>query len=181
MEKRRDGQVIAIAALAIAIVFMSVGFALFAQNLNINGTAYVEKAVWDVRFDERTFNSTGNVDIAYNFDSNTTMSWKTTLKQPGDYAEFTVDVKNLGTFDAVLKSITMSSLTEAQAKYLKYYVSYDGGTYDATVTGLSKPLNAGDAETVKVKLVYFQPENSADLPSEQVTVNLTATLGYEQA
>ena len=35
MERRKDGQIIAIAALAIAIVFMSVGFAVFAQNLNI--------------------------------------------------------------------------------------------------------------------------------------------------
>ena len=51
MERRKDGQIIAIAALAIAIVFMSVGFAVFAQNLNINGTATVEKAVWDVHFD----------------------------------------------------------------------------------------------------------------------------------
>ncbi len=182
MEKRKDGQIIAIAALAIAIVFMSVGFAVFAQNLNINGTATVEQAKWDIHFDDTTFNSTGNVTVTPTFDSaSTTLTWTATLEKPGDYAEFTVDAKNYGTFDATLKSITLSSLTTAQAKYLKYLVSYDGGTYSETQTGLSKALDAGDAETVKIKLEYFQPTESTDLPNQQVTVNLTATLGYEQA
>ena len=183
MEKRKDGQIVAIAALAIAIVFMSVGFAVFAQNLNINGTATVEKAIWDIHFDDSTFATTSeSVAVTPTFDSaSTTLSWTATLKKPGDYAEFTVDAKNYGTFDAKLKSITLSSLTAEQAKYLKYYVSYGGGTYSATVTGLSKALAANGSETVKVKLEYFQPTDSADLPSTDVTVNLTAALGYEQA
>lgn len=182
MERRKDGQIIAIAALAIAIVFMSVGFAVFAQNLNINGTATVEKAVWDVHFDNETFTNSGTVNATLaDTSTNTTLQWSATLRQPGDYVEFTVDVVNEGTFDAKLKSIALSTLTAAQAKYLKYYVSYDGGTYASSVSGLSKILTAGATEPVKVKLVYEQPEISTDLPTEQVSVNLTATLGYEQA
>ncbi len=181
MEKRKDGQIIAIAALAIAIIFMSVGFAVFAQNLQINGRAYVEKSVWDVGFDKSTFTNTGTIDAITSFDGTTSFQWKATLKKPGDYVEFTVDVKNAGTFDAKLKSITMNELPAAQAKYLNYYVSYDGGTYSNSITGLSKSLPSGETRQVKVKLVYFQPENSADLPTEQVTVDLTTSLGYEQA
>jgi len=183
MEKRKDGQLIAIAALAIAIVFMSVGFAVFAQNLNINGTATVEKAVWDIHFNESSFaTSTNSVAVTPTFDSTSTaLSWTATLKKPGDFAEFTVDVKNFGTFDANLKSITLSGLTDTQKKYLKYLVSYDGGTYDNNVSGLSKPLAADASKTVKVKLEYFQPTDSADLPSTDVNVSLSAVLGYEQA
>ena len=120
MEKRKDGQIVAIAALAIAIIFMSVGFAVFTQNLNINGTATVEEAKWDIHFDDSTFNSTGNVTVTPTFDSTTTtLSWSATLSQPGDYVEFTVDAKNYGTFDANLKTITLDGLTDAQKKYLK--------------------------------------------------------------
>ena len=183
MERRKDGQIIAIASLAIAIVFMSVGFAVFAQNLNINGTATVEKAVWDIHFDPSTFaTATGSKAVTQSFDAgNTTLTWSTTLSQPGDFAEFTVDAKNFGTLDAKLKSITMSGLSADQAYYLDYYVSYGGGTYSTSQTGLSKALAADASETVKVKLVYKQPEDSTKLPSADVTVNLTATLGYEQA
>ena len=183
MERRKDGQIIAIAALAIAIVFMSVGFAVFAQNLNINGTATVEAASWDIHFDQSTFAiTTGSKAVTQSFDAgSTTLTWSTTLSQPGDFAEFTVDVKNFGTLDAKLKSITMSGLSTEQAYYLDYLVSYGGGTYNTSQTGLSKPLAADASETVKVKLVYKQPDDSANLPSTDVTVNLTATLGYEQA
>ena len=183
MERRKDGQIVAIAALAIAIVFMSVGFAVFAQNLNINGTAKVEKAVWDVHFDNNTFQElTGSKSVTKTFDeSNTTLTWSTTLSKPGDIAGFTVDAKNFGTFDANLKSITLSPLTTEQSKYLKYLVSYDGGSYSTSQTGLTKALAAGTAKTVTVKVEYIQPTDSSDLPTEDVNVTLTATLGYEQA
>lgn len=183
MERRKDGQIIAIAALAIAIVFMSVGFAVFAQNLNINGTATVEAASWDIHFDPSTFAlSTGSEAVTQSFDAgNTTLTWSTTLSQPGDFAEFTVDAKNFGTLDANLKSITMSGLSNEQSNYLDYLISYGGVTYSTSQTGLSKPLAANASETVKVKLVYKLPDESTQLPSTDVTVNLTATLGYEQA
>ena len=56
--------------------------------------------------------------------SNLSMTYKVTLSKPGDFYEFTVDVKNSGTFDASLTGITMTYLTEAQSKYLTYKVYF---------------------------------------------------------
>ena len=51
MEKRTKITNIVVIALAVTVVFMSIGFAAFTQQLNINGTATVEPATWKVQFD----------------------------------------------------------------------------------------------------------------------------------
>ena len=105
-----------------------------------------------------------------------------TLTKPGDFYEFTVNVKNTGTFDANLTGITMSPLTTEQSKYLTYEIDYNGNTYTSTQTGLSISLaNTSGIVPVKVKVSYVQPEKPADLPSSEVTIPLTASLTYKQA
>lgn len=181
MEKRRDGQVIAIVALAFAVVFMSVGFALFSQNLKIDGTAYIDKAVWDIHFDGNSFVNLGNDSTAISVDSpGTTLSWKTQLHRPGDVAEFSIEIVNKGSFDAVLKNITMDVDTEDGGKYLKYTVTYDGDSYTESTTGLNYSLPAGQAEKVKVKLEYVQPADNS-LPTDDVKAHVLTTLDFEQA
>ena len=79
---------------------------------------------------------------------------------------------------------TMTSLTEAQKKYLTYTLTYDGTPYTQSQTGLSNSLpfaSGSNTKTVKVRVEYIQPEASADLPQAAVDVTLTASLDYEQA
>ena len=182
MERKKDSQVVVIAALAITILFMSVGFALFAQNLQVNGTATVDAAKWDVHFDPNSYIAQpGSEPITYTLDSaNTTLQFETELVEPGDYATFAINAKNFGTFDADLTSITLSTLTAAQQKYLEYTVQYNGVTYNATTSDLSVPLNVNQSKTLVVTVRYKAPADSADLPATDVDVSLTATLGYQQ-
>lgn len=42
MEKKKNTQILIIAALSLTILFMSIGFALYGQNLDVNGTASVK-------------------------------------------------------------------------------------------------------------------------------------------
>ena len=182
MERKKDSQVVVIAALAIAIVFMSVGFALFAQNLQVNGTATVDAALWDIHFDPNSYAAQpGSKPITYTLDSaNTTLQFETELEKPGDFATFVINAKNFGTFDADLTTITLSTLTAAQQKYLEYTVQYNGVTYNATTSDLSVPLNVNQSKTLVVTVIYKAPADSADLPATNVDVSLTATLGYQQ-
>lgn len=182
MERKKDSQVVVIAALAIAIVFMSVGFALFAQNLQVNGTATVDAALWDIHFDPNSYAAQpGSKPITYTLDSaNTTLQFETELEKPGDFATFVINAKNFGTFDADLTSITLSSLGADQQEYLEYTVQYDGVTYDATTTGLDVPLNQNQSKSLLVSVKYLEPADSTKLPSSNVDVSLTATLGYTQ-
>ena len=50
------------------------------------------------------------------------------MATPGDYYEFTVDIINNGTIDAMINNIIMyPTLSTEQAKYLKYEVNYENG------------------------------------------------------
>lgn len=200
MEKKRNGQTIIIAVLSVAILFMSVGFALFSQTLNINGKVQVEKASWDIHWDTNSFQKAADsVNILSNATtgtgteetlnvsstptlSGTNIAFGAILAKPGDKAEFTVNAVNEGTFNAQLQSITMSTLSADQQKYLTYEITVGGQTYTASTNGLSVSLPAGGQTpiTVKVTVKYIQPENSTDLPSTRQFVNLTAGFTYNQ-
>ena len=139
-----------------------------------------KKAEWKVQFKDATYKeSVGSVAAASHTLNTTTMEYNVTLN-PGEFYEFTVDVENAGTIAATLKSITLSNLTDAQKKFINYTVTYDGTAYTATTNGLSNDLAAEAVKTVKVRVEYIFPENSTDLPEEDVTLNLTASLNYEQ-
>ena len=185
MEKNKNTQILVIAVLSFAILFMSVGFATYASTLNINGTAEVKASKWSIHYVNTSYKeSTGSKAATSKSVTNTDFTFAVTLEKPGDFYEAEVNVINDGTFDAKLKALTMSTLTEAQQKYLRYTVTYDGTDYTASATGLSNSLpytSGSNTKVVKVKVEYFQPEASADLPQENVDVTLTASLDYSQA
>ena len=191
MRKEGRVQTVVMLLLAVAVVAMSVGFAAYSQVLTINAdnadNTVIKEAKWDVRYDKDTFaETTGTGYVAGTSHAvNTTgtdVSFNATLNKPGDKYEFTINAKNYGTFNAKLTSVTLSSLTAAQAKYVTYKVSVAGTEYDATTTGLNVALNAGASHPVKVTVSYVQPESEADLPKDgDVTLTLTASLNYDQA
>jgi uncharacterized repeat protein (TIGR01451 family) len=180
MKKSLNASTLSILLLSIAFVVMSVGFAAYAQTLNITGNVTAKKAEWNVQFDSTSYaESTGSVKATTKTLNTTAMNYTVTLN-PGEFYEFTVNVKNAGTIAATLKSITLSSLTAEQQKYIKYTVTYDGTAYTSTTSGLSNDLAADASKTVKVRVEYVFPDDSSDLPNEDVTLNLTASLDYAQ-
>lgn len=185
MEKQKNTQMFVIAILAVAVLTMSVGFAVFTQTLDINGNVTVASSKWSIAFDTTSYvESDGSVAVsdANRTLSGTSMTYNVTLSKPKDFYEFTVKVKNTGTFDANLTGITMSGLDADKAKYLKYVITYNGTEYTTDTTELSIPLakTTGEA-TVKVRVEYIQPNDHNDLPSAPVNVPLTASLTYSQA
>ena len=183
MEKKKNGQLIIIGILAVAILFMSIGFATYAQTLNITGNVTVSPATWSVHWDTSSFQADANsVQVTTTTLTNTDVAFTATLAKPGDVAKFTIDVVNDGTFDANLTAITMSTLSQTEANYLTYEVKYGSTTYNASATGLSTLLaKTSGTETVTVTVTYITPADSADLPQSAVNVNLSASLDYTQA
>ena len=187
MEKQKSTQTIIIAVLAMALLAMSIGFAAsaYTQDLQINdSTVNVKAAKWNVHFDDASYTETaGSIAATTHTLTGTTMVYEVTLSKPGDFYEFTVNVKNEGTFDANLTSLTMSSLTAEQAKYVKYEITYNNGTVytssNAAITGVTLAKTTGMVP-VKVRVTYLQPDESVDLPSTDQTLTLSATLTYTQ-
>jgi hypothetical protein len=178
MRQEKGLQNIIIVVLSVAVLAMSVGFAVYAQQLNVNGTATFTAAKWDVHFDTGTFNETTDIKSTSKNVGNTAITYSVTLPSPGSEYSFTVNAKNFGTLDAALEAITLSGLTEAQKKYVSYTVNYNGTDYTESASGLAEDLVAGDSHTMTVTVAYLLPSEATDLPSEDVEVNLTVALDY---
>lgn len=188
MKKENTTQNILLVAMAVAIVFMSVGFAGYVQKLNITGNVTAERALWSVHYDTQSYSeTTGEKYVSATSHNETVTDWTFAVTlAPGEKYEATVNAVNEGTFDAKLKSITMSALTDAQKKYLTYTVNYNGTSYTASAENIDTILakqtgNTPTSVPVKVTVEYVLPENASDLPTENATITLTASLNYEQA
>ena len=113
--------------LILLIVGLGLGYAYINSDLNINGTAQVNSANWDVHWANIQVAS-GSVSASSPTISNqTTVNYSVILDQPGDYYEFTVDAVNGGSIDAMIDTIdsklngaTITTLPD----YLKYTVTY---------------------------------------------------------
>ena len=157
MRQEKGLQNIIIVVLSVAVLAMSVGFAVYAQQLNVNGTATFTAAKWDVHFNTNSFAETSTINATSKNVGNTAITYSVTLPNPGSEYTFTVDVKNYGTIDAALEAITLSGLTEAQKKYISYTVNYNGTDKNRTIHRLSA------SETVIKVMEWMKSDSCRDL------------------
>ena len=165
--------------LLIVLASIGTGYAYIKSNLNINGTANVTAASWDVHFENLNV-TTGSVTATTpaNITDDTTVEFSAELAEPNDYYEFTVDVANEGTMDAMIDSFSISpELTTAQAKYLEYTVTYSDGVELED----KQELKQGTTETLKVRFSYIENEDKTNYPTEDQTFNIEFTVTYTQA
>ena len=109
--------------LILLVVCLSLGYAYINSDLNINGTAQVNHANWDVHWANVQVKS-GSVSAATPTITNqTTVNYSVTLTNPGDYYEFTVDAVNGGAIDAMIDTIS-SKLNGTEITTLPEYLSY---------------------------------------------------------
>lgn len=186
MKQQRNFQIFIIAILSVTVLIMSIGFAYYQNNFEVDGTVNVTNSSWSVHFADSITPSSGSEAIESNVaDDGTSLEWSTTLSEPGDYAEFSINVLNEGTFNALLTDITMGGIA-GHADYLKYEVYYNNSDtpYEATTSGLNISLDKkGENATVvpvRVKVTYVAPSDSTKLPTSDVEANLTLALTYKQ-
>lgn len=120
MEKN-NGKVIAIVALFVAVVALSIGFAAFTDTLTINGTATVKKAddAFESNFaydstSEEACTLTGGTALesgTYNAGTSSDDTWtgiSVPLTMTNPSVTCTAKVKNKSTYDAFLKTLTVN-------------------------------------------------------------------------
>lgn len=171
MKKKREKKSILIAVLLVAVVFMSVGYAALASQLDINGTAAIASK-WDVKFTsitEGVATGTASNKTAPGY-SSTTATFDVALVAPGDSMTYDIVVSNAGTLDAKLDSIVgLPIINDNEA--IKY-----------TVTGVSEGdiLTAGSTTTITVKVEYDSSIQTQPT-DEQLSRTLSVTLNYVQS
>ena len=173
----------------LAVVFvMAVGYAAFAQQLTINGSAEITSR-WDVHMlqegAEWAPSSTmgtspsGTVTVA---PGGLTATFSAALISPGDTVTYTIPIVNAGTLDARLDTITLSSDTpEMVIDNGRLTATTKDGDIKYTVTSPGTgTLNANNGQaTITIVAEFVDKANQGNL--QNATANLTVTMNYVQA
>ena len=181
MEKDRKIKVLAVAALIITILGLTVAFAALSQRLTINGAATLDAASWGIKFEnlsdgEITGDATINDTAVIADDLVTINNIDVSLSTPGDSVTYTVDLVNEGTINAEIYSIETPSLTEEQERYLNFNVTYD----DGTEVKQGDILNQGERKNITIKIEFDRDITESDLPDEAQEIKLSYKLNFVQ-
>ena len=169
----------------VLLLLISVGYASLSTTLTINGITNVSQASWLVYFSNIVLNDSNTatqiVEPVAVGKTTTTINWEVSMDEPGQVYEFTVDVVNEGTIDAMIETATenmiTNGLTSAQKKYLEYTITYEN---DAIVEKNDK-LAAGETKTLKVRLEFKSDAQVEDFPQDAENISLSYSINYIQA
>jgi len=119
MEKERKIKILSLVALIVAVLGLTVALAALSQTLTINGTASVDAANWDVKFESsdgtfsvppifsRTpeFDSPFAENLEISADGSTANVAGVFFSRPGDFVSYDFKISNKGTIDAKINNI----------------------------------------------------------------------------
>ena len=178
-----------IGALLAVVFVMAVGYAAFAQQLTINGSAEITSN-WHVGFDtSKTTDEPGVVnpsmgangttapsgEVSYTDDQNATIS--ADLVQPGDKVTFTLTVENYGNINAKLNTPVVTATNGNDEDSSPLVVKQ--GNIIFTVTAPSPTtINEGETATMTVTAEF---DSSAQSVGTTTSSSITVTTLASQA
>ena len=162
----------------VCVFTLTIAYAALNAVLTISGSAQVTSADWDIHLANPKVTNGSATTVVPSITSGKTLSFSTTLNIPGDFYEFTVDVVNNGSIDAMIDKVTKTpELTSEQAKYLKYEVSYANGESISSKQNIA----SGVTMPIKVRVEYRKDLIASDLPTGTVQLTLGLVLDYIQS
>ena len=166
-------------------LFLGIGYAFLRTELKINGTATIKDASWNIYFDNLVVNDdsveilTGN--SAASISSNKTeVTYAITLKEPGDFYEFTVDAVNAGSINGMVDVVT-SKMNNVDLTELPAYLEYSATYIDGSPIRTHHLLQAGESKKIKVRIGFRKNITSNDLPGSALTNSFSFSIVYIQA
>ena len=176
MRKRKKSLVF---GFLIFVLFLGIGYAFLTTTLSINGTTDVDANTWNVYFDNvRVITGSVASTTPVIDSSKTTVTFHTHLSKPGDFFEFTVDVKNDGSIDAMIETVTKTiNNSTTIPNYLNYTVTYlDGVAFEN-----NDLLKANEKEIYRVRIEYNTNINPGDLPTSAQSLTVSFGTSYVQS
>lgn len=195
MRKRRfDSKTMTLIALLIMVMCLSIGFATLNTKLVISGSAEVEASTWDVAFDNLSDavivgNSTDVYeDVPPTYSRTKIEKFVVSLSSPGNSISYEFEVKNAGSIDAKIGSITIPTPTctgngtnatsdaSKVCNYIAYTLTY---TDSGVAVSQNDTLAVGETKSMTLKIEYLS--TATDLPTDDVKIsNLSIPITYVQ-
>ena len=167
-----------LAVVMISVFTLSIAYAAMSAVLEIHGNSEVVASSWDIHLDNVKVKSGSVSANAPSISGTSSVGFDVELNTPGEFYEFTVDVVNDGSIDAMIDSVVKTpELTTEQAKYIKYEITYENGESISTKQTLKK----GTSTPIKVRVEYRKDLVASDLPSTATELSLKLTLVYVQS
>lgn len=174
---KRKTLYLSLGIMLISVLSLTVVYAALSQVLNISGSTEIAASNWDIYLDN-VIVRTGSVSANAPSISGNNLSFTANLLKPGDYYEFSVDVVNDGTIDAMIDSIVKTpELTAEQSKFFKFEATYQNGDPIAT----KQTLKTKTRTPLIVRVEFRKDLTAADLPKTTTSLNLKLTLVYVQS
>ena len=162
--------------IAIILCSVTIGYAALSTTMAITGSTTVKGNTWNFAFENYKYVSgtaLSGTPVPSGDNSNKTLNYAVALAKPGDYAEFTIDLKNTGTLDAVLSE---NPIISSDTTYIHHQVTYADGS--PIRSGVS--LKSGQSITIKIKLTSRKDISNSDLKSYDISQNFSVTFKFAQ-
>lgn len=167
----RDKKNIIIVFLLTAVVFMSAGYALLSAEIDISGSSQIVDPHWDVKITSISSTETEGTgeSIEATVQNNFSAKFKAKFKAPGDRVTYVVNVKNGGTIDAKLNSISISP------------ENYNEGFIVYSIEGIEagNSLQVGESKMFTITATYNKDKEGTPKASD-LTKDITLVLDFVQ-
>ena len=192
MERDRNSKILAIIALTVAVIGLSLGFAAFSQTLTIHSSAEVkpDQTAFNVKFSSSeeslaTEEITGvpGGEAGATADpatiSGTEISGlKAKFTKPGQDVTYTFYVRNEGEYDAYLKSITYQNASGVGTSInCKPGSDTDAGLVATACEGMKVTVTVNSTETTTQSNSSISEHKLAKGEGEEVKVKIEYTAG----
>lgn len=181
MQKERGIRMVAIVAICVAVIALSIGYAAINQTMNVKGTTNLKGNSWNVQFTnliKPTLQNGGLVGSASEVSSTltgTNLSFSANIVLPGDTIVYRWSVTNAGTIDAKLSATpVLAGLDAAKEKDVLYTMTYE----DGSAIQENDVLNAGETKNIVLTVAFAQAATT--IPSTDTELALSTTLNYVQ-
>ncbi len=199
MEKERGIKILAVVALLVSVIGLSIAYAAYSATLLVSGTVTAKKSAdaWNVRFTATDGTSTltptlvghATVGTAATVTDTSISAFNINFFAPGDSVTYEFKVNNSGAVDASLSTITKGSLTCApKASGSATQTEADNLCKDLTLELTKSPsgeittgtvLASGSAETYKLT-VTWKSESTASISDDIVVTVGQSSFVYVQ-
>ena len=163
----------------VSVLTMTLAYAALSVALKINGSAEIVASSWDIHLANPKVKPGSITTQLPTIKNGNTIDFNVSFNGIEQFYEFTVDIVNEGTIDAMIDEVIKTpELTAEQAKYINYELSYVNGDMITE----KHNLKASSSVPIRVRIGFRNDiTNAADLPTSTVKLSLSITLTYIQS